>query len=450
MSSNAAAKAPTANPAGDYAAVIALDWGDRRHAWAEARNVAECPRLGWLENTPEAIDEWARQIRQRYPGQLVAVVLEQRRGALVAKLSKYEYLILCPVNPVSLARYRKAFRPSGAKDDPSDALAEIDLFFRHPEQCPPLRPDTVETRTVQFLTEDRRRLVDERTRTVHRLRDQLKRYFPQIPLWFPEIDTPMVVDLLRRWPTLDALGRARPQTLRSFFRAHHVYDEALVEKRVAAIGTALSATCDEAVIQSGLLFVRHTLGLLDQLHRAIADYDARIRKVAEAHPDYAVAKSFPGAGDVLAPRLVAAAGTDRRRFATAVDLQNYSGISPVMERSGRQVWVHARYACPEFVRQTFHEWAEHSIPQCDWAKAFYESKLARGAKPQAAIRALAYKWMRIFFRCWQDRTPYCDAYYEQHLKERHARQAKAEARQSNVQIQWKKEGGFFKPTSILT
>ncbi len=56
-----------------------------------------------------------------------------------------------PRSPLRPRPLRKTFRPSGAKDDPTDATALLDLFFRHPELCPPLKPDTVETRTLQFL-----------------------------------------------------------------------------------------------------------------------------------------------------------------------------------------------------------------------------------------------------------------------------------------------------------
>ena len=432
---------PSQLPETAYAAVVALDWCNRQHAWAMSTSASSRPQSGWLINTPEAIDHWAGEIAQAYPGGSIAVVLEQNRGPVAAQLAKYAHLVLCPVHPSSLALYRKTFRPSGAKDDPSDATALLDLFFRHPDLCPPLKPDSVETRTLQFLVEDRRKFVDEQSRLINRLTDQLKRFYPQILTWFGDIATPLVADFLTRWPTLRDLKRARQSTLRRFFYAHRVFDEDLVEKRLAAIAQAVPAVNDEAVLRAGISAVRHLLAMLEQLRTCIADYNHQIATLAKSHPDYEVMRSFPGAGDALAPRLIAALGTDRSRFPTAQALQNYTGISPVVVRSGRQCWTHYRHACPRFVRQTIHEWAMHSIPYCQWARDFYQQQRARGKSTHVAVRALAFKWLRILFRCWQDHTPYSDTRYQQALAKRQP------TAQPSVQIQWTPIAGFFKLTA---
>jgi len=418
-----------------------------------AAKADEPPQVGWVDNTPEALQAWAQAWAERYGGRPVAVVVEQCRGAVVAQLSQYGHVVVCPVAPALLARYRQAFRSSGAKDDPGDARALLDLFFRHPEQCRPQRLDTVATLTLQYLTEDRRRLVEERGRAVQRLRARLQPYFPQVLAWFGELDTPLVAALLRRWPTLEAMQRARPDSVRRFLRAQGVHDGERVESLVAAVRAAVPATQDAALIEAGTPWVGHMVDLVEQLQAAIADYEERIEEVARAHPDYEIVRSFPGMGAALAPRLIAALGTDRERFRRASELQSWAGIAPVVIESGRKRQVRARWACPQFVRQTFHEWAAHSIPHCGWAGRYYREQLGRGAAPQAAIRALAYKWMRILFRCWQERKPYSDAYYEQRLAARRSRAAAPAAPpaapvEKTVQSLWKKEGGFYRPSSI--
>jgi hypothetical protein len=128
--------------------------------------------------------------------------------------------------------------------------------------------------------------------------------------------------------------------------------------------------------------------------------------------------SFPGAGPALAPRLIAALGTDRSRFQSAHELQCYTGIAPVLEASGQQRWVHSRWACPKFVRQTIHEWALHSMAKCDWARDYYQARRSRGRSHHTAVRALGFKWLRILYRCWQDRTPYQEEVYVQALGRR--------------------------------
>ena len=139
-------------------------------------------------------------------------------------------------------------------------------------------------------------------------------------------------------------------------------------------------------------------GLLKQLLAAIADYDEKIDALARQHPDYALMKSLPGAGPALAPRLIAALGSRRDRYQTAYEIQCYSGIAPVVASSGKQRWLHWRWSCPKFLRQTFHEWALHSVAYSQWAREYYEEQRAKGKRRNTAIRSLAFKWIRILFR----------------------------------------------------
>ncbi len=111
-------------------------------------------------------------------------------------------------------------------------------------------------------------------------------------------------------------------------------------------------------------------------------------------------------------------GTDRSRYDGAEQVQTYTGIAPVVVRSGKTTnRVQRRHACPKFLRQTFHEFARMSILHCGWARAYYEQLRHRGTKHHAAIRALAYKWIRVIYACWRDRVPYNDERYTQALRD---------------------------------
>jgi transposase len=165
-------------------------------------------------------------------------------------------------------------------------------------------------------------------------------------------------------------------------------------------------------LQDWLQYADHPrLHYADQRH-----FEHEIATLAPTLPDYALFASFPGAGPTFAPRLLAALGEQRARYGCAAQVQQYAGIAPVTERSGNKSWVHWRWQCPKFLRQTFVEWAALSIPHCYWAKAYYEQQRERGASHQAAVRALAFKWIRIVYRCWQNRTPYDEATYLNALK----------------------------------
>jgi transposase len=151
---------------------------------------------------------------------------------------------------------------------------------------------------------------------------------------------------------------------------------------------------------------------------AIKQFDAEIEKLSRAHPDFPLFQSLPGAGEVYASRLLAMMGTQRDRWATADELACLAGIAPVMERSGQSVWIRWRYFCPKFMRQSFHEYAGESVKHSFWARAYYEQQIAKGKSRQAAVRALAYKWIRIIWRCWQTRTPYSEVKYLEALRKK--------------------------------
>lgn len=87
-----------------------------------------------------------------------------------------------------------------------------------------------------------------------------------------------------------------------------------------------------------------------------------------------------------------------------------------IERSGKQTWIRWRYFAPKFFRQTFHEFAAESIQHSFWARAYYAMQRAKGKEHHAAVRALAFKWIRIIWKCWQTRTPYNEIVYLESLR----------------------------------
>jgi transposase len=387
-----------------FAALVSIDWADKKHVWCLQAADSEKRESGELVHTPEAVEAWVGQLCQRFANRLIAVALEQSRGALVFMLSKYEPLHLFPVPSTMSASMRKALYPSGSKDDPRDADLLLDLLLQHRDKLRRLSPDTEATRRVQNLVEERRKLVDEKTAQSNRLTSDLKIYFPQVLDWFARVDTELVCDLLQRWPTLEELQKVPPAKLRTFFGKHYCRDQELIERRLLAIRQAIPAIRDGAVIEAKSLVVRVTVQVIGSLLKGIADLDKKIEQEAAGHHDFFIFDSLPGAGAAMAPRLLAAFGSQRERYGSAGEVQTYTGIAPVMEKSGKKKWVHFRWACPKFLRQSFHEWAGHSIAQSVWARAYYQQQRQRGKDHHAAVRSLAFKWIRIVFRCWKDRV----------------------------------------------
>ena len=400
-----------------FTAFIGVDWADAKHDICLQPADGAKREFDSFPHRVDRIEQWARAMHQRF-GAPIAVALELAKGPLVYALQKYDFFVLFPINPATLAKYREAFAPSGAKDDPSDAEVALDLLVHHRDKFKPLNPQSAEMRTLLYLNEQRRRLVGDKTRFTNRLVSALKQYFPQALDWFEERDTPLFCDFLTRWPTLTQVKRARQASLEAFFHDHHVRFPKLIEERIRAIKAATPLTHDVAVITAHQLQAQ---ALADQLRvtlKAIERFDAKIASVAPTHPDYALFSALPGAGPSLAPRLLTAFGEQRERFASAEELQKYSGIAPVTERSGKSCWVHWRWQCPTFLRQTFVEWAAQTINRSFWAGAYYRQQRDKGSSHQAAVRALAFKWIRILYRCWQTRSPYDESTYLNALKRR--------------------------------
>lgn len=403
----------------DFAATLGLDWADQKHdLWLRPADGAKAEHLQ-LEQTPEALHEWVAKVRRRWPGRRIAVAVETSRGPIISALLAYDFIVLFPVNPKALKSYRDAFAVSGAKDDRTDAQLLEEFVRLHPDKLRALEPDTELTRRLAGLVQDRRHLVDERTRLVNQLHAQLKTYYPLAEtLLHGQMNTPMAADFLVRWPDLDALRKGKTEHLRSFFYQHNSRSAKTTEERLQAIAQAKALTHDPAIIVPSREMVLALAGMLRPLHQAVARLDQQIQQAMDQHPDAPIFRSFPGAGPALAPRLLVAFGTNRERFDRSDDVAEFYGIAPVVVQSGNTKTVHVRYRCPKFGRQTFHENANGALKKEPWAKCYYDQQKQRNKnKHHQACRALAYKLIRIYFSCWKHRTTYDPNRYIQALEE---------------------------------
>jgi transposase len=404
----------------EFVAFVGLDWDSQQHAACILPAVGGKPQHREVPQTPEAIAQWVAELRERFPEGFIAVCLEQARGALVYALMQYDFLVLYPINPKQLSDYREALYPSGAKSDPNDAELLARFLREHADKLRAWRPDDAITRELRFQTEERRTLVEERVACTNRLQQRLNESYPLALQWAgQDLCSEVFLTVLERFPAQRELQRASPQQLERWLPKLRVADPETKKQRLtdrmAAIRNALPMTTDAAVLGHARLAILNLVRLIRVLNRAVADVDQRIAELFSQHPDSALFASFPGAGKALAPRLAAAFGTDRDKFESAQDIQQLSGIAPVTKASGKSKVVHMRWACPKFMRQTFHEFAGCSIKFSVWAKAYFRMRKARGHRHQEIVRGLAFKWQRIIFRCWQARENYDEARYLQRL-----------------------------------
>jgi len=390
-----------------------MDWGDTTHSFAWQKTDNAKLHRGTLPATPEALHDWLEQLHEACGGRPVALAIEAGRNGLLHALFEHaSWLTIYPIHPATSARFRLAFAPSGAKDDAPDAETILALLRQHRDRLTPFAPDTPAARELTALVEQRRHAVDERTALVNQLISLLKRVYPQaLTLAGEDLAAPLTLAFLRRFPSLCAAKKAGASRLRAFYRRHNVRSDERIEQRVAMVTSARPITRDEAILRPAALELARLLDLIEMLARHVTAYDEAIAKAFATHPKAEIFASLPGAGPVLAPRLLALFGEREERYPDAASLQKYAGVAPVRERSQGRLWVHWRWAAPKFLRQTLVEWAGQTVPRCTWAKEHYLRQKAAGKGHHAILRSLAFKWVRILWRCWKDNVPYDDARY---------------------------------------
>lgn len=400
----------------DFVAIIGIDWADRKHDICEVNCQTNTQHFSVISSQPKSINAWANELKKKYNGQLVAVACELKKGPLIYALSKFTHIVLFTINPSSVAKYRKAFTPSGAKDDPTDAAIQVEILQLHMSKLNVITPDSQSVRCLAQLVEYRRKLVQDRVDLTNKITTTLKNYYPHVLDWFKEKDTMIFCDFILRWPSLEQVQRARKQTLIDFFNQHNSRYSAVNEKRINNIKQAEALTTDKAIIAPNLLLIECLTVQLKHLMLAIERFDVEIKTIYKQHKDRFIFDSFPGAGPQLAPRLLVAMGSNRDRYHSAQEIQKYAGIAPVTERSGKKEWIHWRWSCPKFLRQTFVEWAGLTVRYSFWARAYYRQQESKGKPHNTIIRALAFKWIRILFRCWKTNTAYDESTYLEALK----------------------------------
>ncbi|HCN29196.1 MAG TPA: IS110 family transposase [Verrucomicrobiales bacterium] len=407
----------TALPAHPRDWILGIDRSDTR------LDVRQCRRDGseasdyQVANTPEALQQWLASWPLLESGTTRVIAFEQPCRQLLGFFHRHVLtgrVRLYALNPSTPTAMRRAFTPSNDKTDLRDATAIADVLRHHEDKLIRWlhRPGDEATRLLRRLTEDRRQAVDERTALTNALIAVLKEAYPQaLKLLSADLWRSMNTDFLKRWPTLKELQAAKPDTIRKFYYAHGSNRADLITARIALIQAAEPITHDDCLLSSARRKVLRLAEQIAVLTRHIADYEEEIAKLYANHPDRAVYDSLPGAGPTFAPRLAGVMGQDRSTYAGAPALQARSGIAPIRRQSGKKSVTVRRIVCPQFERQTFVEWAGETIPRSLWAKAYYQSQIEAGKMHHSAVRALAYKWQRILYRCWKDKTEYDEAKY---------------------------------------
>jgi len=389
---------------------IGIDWADQKHdIYVIDRHGKAFHRQ--IQHSAENIDAWVGEMLKLADGRPIAIMLEQSRGALVYALMFRKDVLLYPVNPKQLARYRESY-PGGGKDDPTNAMYLGRMLRERIRTLTAWQPDDENTRLLAQLSQQRRKIVDGQTKLRQQLTALLKSYFPVVlELFGKDHQLPMLLSMLGRWADPRKLRRADRRLIRRVLRDHSTGSEQQQDEIIARIRSAQLLCDDEALITPSAMAAQLLVSQIQQSQKTIRDFDAKIAEVMKQHPDAHLFTNLRGAGSALAPRLLCAFGSQRDRWEDADSLASFSGIAPITRKSGKSRGVHRRFACPKYLRQTFHEFADSARRYCPSSRARYRMLRDRGMKHHAALRKIARSWIRILFRVWKTRVPFdCDRY----------------------------------------
>lgn len=382
-----------------------LDWGSVVHAACVVDEAGAVVAQLEVEHTAEGLRRLLVALARIAPPQQLPVAIERPSGLVVDTLVQAGHPVV-PIHPNALKACRPRYRAACGKSDPGDAYILADVLRTDGHRLRPLHPASDEIRALRALVRTRDDLVAERVALANQLRALLDSFWAGAVVLFADIDSPIALAFLDRYPTPTSARYLGEKRLAAFL-AQNAYSgrrsprqllERLRSAPIAQVGQAEQEAKGELV--KALVAVLKTL--VGQLKRTTAAVEHAVAQL----PAGQVLMSFPRAGKVNAAQILAEIGDDPLRFLTEDQMAAEAGVAPVTHQSGNHRGVTFRFACNKRLRRAITTWADNSRHQSDWAKKIYRNARARGCRHPHATRILARAWIRVLWKCWHHQTPY--------------------------------------------
>ncbi len=384
---------------------VGIDGASQAHAVCIIDQSGRVHWQGSVPHTAEGLAEFLgrlRRFRRRGP---VCVALERPSGLLVDTLVDAGFLVV-PIHPNALKASRPRYSAAGGKSDPGDAFILADLLRTDGHRFRPLHPPSDDTRARRALVRGRDDLVGQRGALANQLRALLERFWPGAAAIFADVDSPIALAFLTRYPTPHSAARLGDKRLAQFLGQHAYCGRRPVAELLARRRRAPASQVGEAEAEASGEVVRALVAVLLPLVAHLQQLSAAIAAALPQHPDGPLVQSLPRSGAVNAAQILAELGDDRARFPTDDQLAAEAGVAPVTHASGQHRAVVFRWACNKRRRRALTTFADNSRHASRWAALVYQRARTRGCRHPHAVRILARAWVRILWRCWQDRTPY--------------------------------------------
>lgn len=291
---------------------IGIDWADQKHDYCLCPSQPQLGEIqaenesGIIASSPEKLHEWIMQLRQRFPDGVIEVCVELSRGALINLLLEYDFIRIFSLNPISSSRFRECLYPSLTKDDVKDAALLLEILQKHRDHLRELNLSQANNRLLEGLVKARRASVNQRTALIQQLTANLKEYYPQALGMVGDLSEHMSRRFFKKWPSWEELSRAREQTLRKFYYANGSRSETRIQTRLELHAHSQPLSNNQTTIELGRVQTLMLVEQLETIDKIIRQYDQKIEPLYHDHKKWALVDSFPGAGEIIGPRLICA------------------------------------------------------------------------------------------------------------------------------------------------
>jgi len=392
---------------------IGIDWSEQKHDVIMMNAAGAALAQFEIPHSPEGflrLDE--TRWRMKLATEDCVVGLETAHNLLIDFLWSRGYSKVYVVPPTTVKSNRKRFSSSGARSDPSDALVIADSLRTDHGRLQSWSPDSLLTRQIRAKVSLINHLTSSTVRLSNRLRAVLLRYYPAVLNMFSSWPTKVAIEFIRAFPTPKHAENLTFDQFQRFARQHRYPNP----KRLPTCFARLQAPQPEAAQETVEVYQDEAVLLATMLLTAMRAKKGallELKTLFREHPDHAIFDSLPGAGDFLAPALLAKFGDDRKRFPTPASVQALAGTCPVTDQSGKRRIIKFRRACDREFRAIAQQWAMASLQQSAWANAYWQRARSRSRYSSLAYRRLANRWLAILWKLWQTGQVYDEAYHLQ-------------------------------------
>ena len=379
-----------------------LDWASRTHTACVIDERGSVHLQLEINHDAAGLAELCRQLRG---AGVTAVAIERPSGLIVDALLQAGFAVV-PIHPNVVKATRPRYRSHNGKSDASDAYLLADLLRTDGHRFKPLATQSDEIRALRALVRGRDDLVATRVQLANQLRSLLESHWAGAAEVFAEVDSPIALAFILRYPTPEAASRLGPKRMAAFCAQHAYCGRRSAEELLQRLRQAPSTTQGELEMDANGELTSSLARTLSTVVDQIRLLSARIEHHVAASDDGRILMSFPRAGRICAAQILAELGSVRERFDSDEHLAAEAGVAPVTYASGKHKAVVFRWACNHRLRKALTCLADNSRHANAWAAAIYAKARGRGCDHPHAIRILSRAWVRVIWRAWIDRKPY--------------------------------------------